>query len=94
MSGCSIYSTATTYGLKSMVNQEVYYRARYLDNCIPRPTIDPITCANWYSDQSKLDVAAKEAGDSLKIGGSRKLQMDRLHRTLAQVQKEYTQWAK
>ena len=90
VSGCAL---ARPYELRSAVNEAAYYRARYLERCVTT-RVAGVPCEAWAIAQRRLDTAAGEAFDALKVGGSQRLQMDALRRHLKEVRKEFGPWAK
>jgi len=92
LTGCGYVRMAGTYSIKSMVNEAVFYRARYIDNCVTTRTPN-CPCADWAAAQRKLDSAADEANSALKVGGSEHLQLDNLRVQLNIVEERFSQWA-
>jgi hypothetical protein len=90
--GCGFVRMAGTYSIKSMVNDATFYRARYMDNCVTQRTAGA-PCAEWQIEQSKLDQAAGEATDALKVGGGEKLQLAALKNQLNVVKEKFSAWA-
>lgn len=81
-----------TYGVKSAVNEATYYRARYVERCVTSP-VPGTPCREWFLEQTKLDTAAGEAVDALKVGGSVKMQVKALRAHLAKVRKGFGKWS-
>ncbi len=90
LSGCAL---TRPYALRSAVNEAAFYRARYVDRCVTKRDVD-VPCEAWALAQRRLDQAAGEAFDALKVGGSPRLQMSALRSHLEAVRKEFGSWAK
>ncbi len=88
LSGCSLVSS---YQVKGDVNEATFYRARYIDRCVTHRAPDT-PCEEWAADQRRLDQAAGEAVDALKVGGRTTLQRAALRRSIVKVRKGFSSW--
>lgn len=89
LSGCAI---TVPYAIRSGVNEATFYRNRYVERCVTARAAG-VPCAAWAIAQRRLDTAALEAVEALRVGGSQKLQVAALERELAAFRKEFARWA-
>lgn len=88
--GCA-FTTANV--VRSASNDAAFYNARYLDRCVTNRVDAAVPCERWTVAQQRLNTAAVEAGDALKVGGKQRLQIAALKRNLKSIRKEFGPWA-